>query len=158
MLSISLSLCDLPLFIENWYILATLHYKTERWACIRYYGLERLFSVVEYKYDIWFYSWLKCYNGIFISVRLRIPYLYIHTSSFLEIQGICKSTISMRFQAHVSGLTTYIELFYESCRNSHFSLSKSNIWYTLSIMLRYTFAFLVPLIEMDLISVSSHWR
>jgi hypothetical protein len=27
----------------------------------------------------------------------------IYISSFLEIQGICKSTISMRFQAHLSG-------------------------------------------------------
>jgi hypothetical protein len=78
------------------------------------------FPVVEYKYDIWFYSWLKCYNGIFISVHLRIPCLYI--SSFLEIQDICKSTISMRFLAHLSGLTTYIELCYESCRSSPFSL------------------------------------
>jgi hypothetical protein len=68
--------------------------------------------MVEYKYDTWFYSWLKCYNGIFIPVRLRIPYLYI--SSFLEIQGICKSIISM--------LTTYIELCYESYRSSPFSL------------------------------------
>jgi hypothetical protein len=57
--------------------------------------------VVEYKYDTLFYSWLKCYNGIFISVRLRIPCLYL--SSFLEIQGICKSSISMRFQAHLLG-------------------------------------------------------
>jgi hypothetical protein len=34
--------------------------------------------VVKYKYDTWFYSWLKCYNGIFISVRLQIPYIYIY--------------------------------------------------------------------------------
>jgi hypothetical protein len=78
------------------------------------------FPVVEYKYDTWFYSWLKCYNVIFIFVRLWIPCLYI--SSFLEIQGICKSTISMRFLAHLSGLTTYIELCYESCRSSPFGL------------------------------------
>jgi hypothetical protein len=76
--------------------------------------------MVEYKYDTWFYSWLKCYNGIFISVRLRIPYLY--KSSFLEIQSICKSTISLCFLAHLSGLTTYIELCYESCQSSPFSL------------------------------------
>jgi hypothetical protein len=78
------------------------------------------FPVVEYKYDSWFYSWLKCYNGIFISVRLRISYLYV--SSFLEIQGICKSNISMHFLAHMLGLTTYTELCYESCRSSAFCL------------------------------------
>jgi hypothetical protein len=56
------------------------------------------FPVVEYKYDSWFYSWLKCYNGIFISVRLRISYLYV--SSFLEIQGICKSNIVANMASH----------------------------------------------------------
>jgi hypothetical protein len=111
------------------------------------------FPVVEYKYDTWFYSWLKCYNRIFISMRLRIPYLYL--SSFLEIQGICKSTISMRFQAHLSGMTTYIELCYESCWKLSFSLSESNIRYTFSIMLIYTSTFLVSSIEMGLISISS---
>jgi hypothetical protein len=146
-------LCDLPLFIaidifwplyiiklRDGHVLAIMDFKTS-------------FPVVEYKYDTWFYSWLKLYNGIFISARVQIPCLYL--SSFLEIQGICKSTISMRFQVHLSGLKTYIELCYESCRNSAFSLSESNIRYTLSIMLRYTFAFLVSSIEMGLISISS---
>jgi hypothetical protein len=118
---------------SNWYILVTLHYKTERWACISYYGLlwirKTSFHVVEYKYDTWFYSWLKCYNGIFIYVRLHIHCLYI--SSFLDIQGICKSPISMCFRAHMWGLTTYIELCYESYRSSSFSLIwKQHLIYT----------------------------
>jgi hypothetical protein len=39
--------------------------------------------------------------------------------------------MSMRFQAHLSGLTTYIELCDESCRNSPFSLiRKQRLIYT----------------------------
>jgi hypothetical protein len=30
-------------------------------------------------------------------------YIYIYIYSFLEIQAICKSTICMRFQVHLSG-------------------------------------------------------
>jgi hypothetical protein len=72
-LSISLSLCDLPLFIAIDIFWSLYIIKLRLW--IR----KTSFHVVKYKYDTWFYSWLKCYNGIFIFVRLRIPCVFSGT-------------------------------------------------------------------------------
>jgi hypothetical protein len=55
---------------------------------------------------------------VLLLVKMQQWYIHIcaladsllYISSFLVIQGICKSTISMRILAHLLGLTTYIEL------------------------------------------------
>jgi hypothetical protein len=53
-------------------------------------------------------GWTGGWLGLPITIGSpRLPiyilYIYTHTHTFLEIQGICNSTISMHFQADLSG-------------------------------------------------------
>jgi hypothetical protein len=53
------------------------------------------FPAVEYKYDTWVYSWLKCYNGIFIFVRLQIPSSSNTRNLFLKHGSAFKTTFQI---------------------------------------------------------------